>query len=389
MRYLRHSFFIACAFALGVSGARSAGVAILKQQSYHRDSSAVAVVYSRIFDSRGPYLRIASGSRNIDILRSNLVARMEVPDSIPAAIDEEKDLSPLRRTLTDLKSFTARYPRSAPLLEKTIASLSTHISRFEMGEIRFEGAWTSKEELDNIQQTRTREAHARELVEVEKRIFESSQRDKGLVLHDGKWMTKRESELHPPESFTELSECIAPLWNGELQGAKFAITNLNNLAAVQTGAPKVRTERLASVVRNLYLAESRMTQRIIASSSDKVQAAVQDENARKWLKPNGFGTVHKDAAKEARERAANIRKRSADELTSCRQELLNQLQETEIVTRDFEKLREFRVVLILCSAVRIVASRHFTEAEFKTSFPEESLASIRNEIRANESTASP
>ena len=355
------SFAILSAFALGVSGAKSAGVAALKEQTYHRDLTAKAVVYTRIIDSHGPFLRLVSGSKNVDILRSNLVGQVEVADGIPDSIMEEEDIAPLREKLTVLRQFSTRYPRSAGLLVQQTTALSFHINRFEVGQIRFEGAWISRSEHAEILAFRKQADEARELAEIERRAFDGIQRDKGLQLHEGKWMTRREIEQLPPALRTALSDAIEPLWNGDLDAARFAVKNLGDLAAQQTGAPKVRTERLQSVVRNLFLAESRLTRRIIASNRDGYEASREDKNAKDWLKPNGFGTVTEDAAKESREKAREIRQRSEDALKQRRQELLDQLGETEVVAADFQKLREQRVAMILYGTVRSVSYRNFPD----------------------------
>ena len=370
-----HPLALLCVFAAGLCGARAAGVAVIKEQYFHRDSSARAVVYSRIIDSRGPYLRIISGGANVDILRSNLIARIEMPDAVPASIMAEEDIAPLRETLTDVKKFTARYPRSKPVLSQQAGALASYISRFDAGDVRFEGAWVSRKEFANIQESRQREAAASNLTEVEKRVFEATQRDQGLVLHDGKWVTRREAGDRAAESPTELSDSIEPLWNGDLDGARFAVKNLADLASRQTGATKVRTQRLMNAVRNLFLAESRLTQRLIARAGEFTEAAVHDKNAEKWLVPNGFGTIHREASRDSRRKATEIRQRSADDLALHQRELLEQLREVEILASDFQKLRENRVVMILNSATRAMAGRHFPDGEFKPSAPNRSLGS--------------
>lgn len=369
-----HPFAFLCAFAVGMCGARAAGVAVIKEQTFHRDSSARAVVYSQILDSRGPYLRIISGGANVDILRSNLIARLEMPDGIPATIMVEEDIAPLREILADVRRFTARYPRSVPVLKQQAGALASYVSRFDAGDVRLDGAWISRNEFAGIQEARRRESEAAELTEVEKRVFEATQRDKGLVLHDGKWMTKRQAGAQAPESPTELSDSIEPLWNGDLAGARFAVKNLADLASHQTGAPKVRTERLLAAVRHLFLAETRLTDRIIARAADTKEAAIHDQNAKKWLVPNAFGNISEEAARESREKARLVRRRSVDEIAACKRELLEQLREMDVVAGDFQKLREHRVMLILGAAARTVGGRHFTAAEYKPSMPEPSLA---------------
>ena len=367
MRLSSHPTLIACVLAVGVCDARSAGVAVLKDQVYHRDVSGTAVAYSRIIDSGGPYLRLVSGKTNVDIQRSKMVACVEVAEGISTTITQEEDIAPIRGILGALEQFTARYPQSLALLKPQITALTTHVGRFDEGKVRFEGHWMSQAEFADILKSRKREYEASERVEVEKRVFDGYQRDKGLVLHDSKWMTPQEVEKHPPEAPTELSESITPLWNGDLEGARSALSFLSHLAAKQTGAPKVRTERLISAIKNLFIAESRLNQRILASTREAYDASIQDKNANQWLKPNGFGTVHYDVHQDSREKAAEIRQRSADGLAQCKRELRAQLVETEIVASDFFKLREKRVSMILSAAVSAVSSRNFTEAEFQPS----------------------
>jgi hypothetical protein len=129
-----------------------------------------------------------------------------------------------------------------------------------------------------------------------------------------------------------------------------------------------------NAVRNFFLAENRLTQRIIARAANTKEAAIHDENAKKWLIPNGFGNISEEAARESREKAREVRQRSADEIAACKRELLEQLREIEVVTTDFNKLGEHRVAMILNAAAHAVGGRHFTDAEYKPSMPDPSLA---------------
>ncbi len=365
MRLTAHLPAIASALAMCVCEARAAGVAVLKEQFYHRDSTARAVAFTRIIDSHGPYLRIVSGKMNVDIQRSKLAEFIELPDRIPPSIMVESDISSLRQILADMRKFISRYHRSGKLLESHASALAAHVARFDEGQIRFEGLWLSRDSLAGMLETRSRAAKAENLEEVEERVFAAAQRDKGLLMHDGRWMTRDQIENLAPGSPTRRSEAIEPLANADFDGAGFAVKNLTTLAAGQTGAAKVQTQRLLSSIRNLFLAESRVTNQQITSSADTYAAAIHDKNAAQWLKPNAFGTVYPEMAVESRLKAMKIRKKSADELARRRQELLDQLLDAGIVAADFRKLREERVVLILENAVRAVGSRHFTDAEFR------------------------
>jgi hypothetical protein len=339
------------AFLLGMGGAQALGVAALKEQPFHRDSAARAVVYSRILDSRGPHLRLVGSRRNVEVLRSQLVARIELPDAMPDTLLDEHDIAPFRELLVQLGDFTARYSRSAPLLEPYCASLRNHISRFDSGHVRFEGNWIARSEFESIRDEHKRGQQAKHRLEVELLAAGASQGDP-------------DAETRSPESPTGLSEAVAPLWHGDREGARLAVRNLAGLAALQSGAAKVRTERLLSAVRNLFTAEARVTQRIIASAAENRAAAGYERNATEWLKPNVFGSVRLEEARDSSRKAAEIRQNSANEIAACKQELLEQLREVETVSGDFLKLGEQRVATILKTAANAVGGRHFTASEF-------------------------
>jgi hypothetical protein len=329
--------------------AQALGVAAVKEQPFHRDSTARVIVYSRILDSRGPHLRLVGSQRNLEILRSNLADRIELPEVMPDNLLEERDIAPFRQLLEDVRKFAARYTRGAPLLEPYRQSLGNHISRFDSGSVRFEGAWISKSEFESILEERRRLLREKHLMEIEAL---ASRRDR-----------EPDAGAQTAASTAGLGEAVEPLWNGGREGAGFAVENLTRLASQQTGASKVRTERLLSAVRNLYLAEARVTQRIIASAAETRAAAVHERNAKEWLTPNGLGTVHPEQARDAREKAMEIRRNSASGIAACKQELQEQIQEIETVARDFHKLGETRVAAILRNAANIVGGRHITAAE--------------------------
>jgi hypothetical protein len=278
---------------------------------------------------------------------------------------EEKDVRSLRESLAEMRGFLARYPQSAPWLADRSAAIAAHLNRFDAGEVRFEGAWMSKNTLADIFENRRQQEENHELMEVEKRVFAAAQQDNGLLLWNGRWMTPQEVQQLPPGSPTELSESIEPLRNGDLGGAEFAVKNLSSLASQQIGAPKVRTERLLTIVRNLFLAETHLSNQIITSTADAHAAAIQEKNAADWRKPNAFGTVTQDAARDSSRKAAQIRQHSSDELASRKQELLDQIREAQVVVGDFKKLGEQRVAVILGEAARAVESRHFTDSEIR------------------------
>lgn len=378
----RVSAGMAClaALAMGVAGARAAGVAIIKEWDFHRDSTARPVVYLRIIDSDGPYLRLVTRKGNIDIHRSKLANYVEVPDSIPAHIMEENDISSLRIQLAAIKRFSIRYPLSAGLLEPLFTALAGHIARFDAGHVRFEGSWMARNELDSLLTIRRHEARLARKREIEHVILSEAQEERGLVMRNGEWVSEAELRQRPPSARTELSDTLWPLLNPNIEGSRMALSNLAFLASGQTGTAKVRTERLHAVIRNLFLAEFRLSRQIIAHTAAMAGAATHERHAVEALKPNAFGTVRSDMARESRAKAEEIKSRASQELDACRAELLNQLREADVVSNDLYQLCEHRAALILGETVRTVASRNFPSGEFKSTVPDETLSAIRAEM---------
>lgn len=362
---------------------RGQGVAILKEQVFHQDSTAAALVFTEIIDSHGPFLRIVNGHSGMNVLRSKMVDRIEVPREIPPLIEKEEDIAPLRKAVAELGIFCKRYPNSQPLLEATISVLEAHIGRFDDGLVRFERAWIARERKAAIVGQRKVEFEAERRREIERIIHEAAQRDKGLILFDGKWMTEDERKAIPPMSPTQLSECIAPLFSGDLAGAEFSVGNLESLAAKQTGVPKVRTQRLAALVKNLFRAETRYVNQRIAGNAQAQRAAMLGRNSEEWLRPNFFGTVNRDAAAESRKESADLQREWDEGMESRRGELLEQLREADRLVEDFHRLKEFRVVVILDRAARTVAARHFSEKEFKPAVSKEILDDIHAALRVS------
>lgn len=351
---------------MGTAGvAAGAGIAVFKEQPYHRDSTATAVAYSRVIDSPGPYLRFVAGGRNVDVLRSKLAAYIELPDGVPANITGDEDITPVREALGSLKDFAGRYTKSAPLLAPRIEGLAAHVAQYDAGKLRYQGVWMEPSEFGRVQEKRREEAEALERKEIEDLAFEAAQREKGLVPHQGKWIPKEETKNSPQPGDSDLASALTPLQSGDLRGARFAIYNLSVLEAGRKGAEKVRTERLRLAVRNLFLAEFRISEQILAGTVAAHEAAVHEKNARNWLKPNAFGKINREAARDSRRKAAEVLQLAGKRLDVRKNELREQLRETETVIADFEKLGETGVVLRLREAVRVIQTRNFTPGEIQ------------------------
>ena len=178
-------------FTLFPSLVFGAGLAAIKEQSFHQDAGANIVVYSELKES-GPSVKIETTNRTFTIERQKLAGKIEVISTLPANITSDTELEPVRKTAKEYRDFTTRFPKSAPLLSQHITALDTCIKEFEGGKARYNSEWMPKEQVlaakQKEEQSRNEEVAAIKRKYEEKRAFEESQKAKGLAKYDGKWL---------------------------------------------------------------------------------------------------------------------------------------------------------------------------------------------------------
>jgi len=181
--------------------AGAAGVAVVKEQAFHRDEAATPFVYLEKVDSGAPLIKFKTGASEAIVERSKLAGCVEVPSSIPPNIRNETEVTPLRQTLQQMTAFTTRFPKSEPLLKANIDVYTRHVKEFDDGKIRHNGAWITKDEFARVQKELEEKAAQikKEDAEItasndrrrrERDQFESAQREKGLDEFEGSWLPK-------------------------------------------------------------------------------------------------------------------------------------------------------------------------------------------------------
>jgi hypothetical protein len=168
-----------------------AGLAAIKEQTFHQDAGANVVAYSSLKND-GLSVKITSGSKAFTIEPKKLAGNIEVLPTLPAEIIADADLQPVRKAAKEYREFTARFPKSAPILANHISSLDNCIKEFEGGNARFNGKWMPKGEAlatkQKDEQTRQSDRDATNQKLKEKMAFEEGQKAKGLAKYDGKWL---------------------------------------------------------------------------------------------------------------------------------------------------------------------------------------------------------
>jgi S1-C subfamily serine protease len=190
-----------------IASVNGAGIAAFKEQSFHSDSSANTVAYKNLVLNDAPLINIDLGGKKITVDKSKLVAKIEIPEQIPQNIINESDMIDIRRSLVEMKEFSTRFPKSAPMLRGWIDSLTSLVTNFDNNQVRLSGNWISRDkyiiivkndaEKAKIEKERLRkiewalkEESRKEIAD--KNAFVARQRSKGLELYGESWLPKDE-----------------------------------------------------------------------------------------------------------------------------------------------------------------------------------------------------
>lgn len=188
----------------------------------------------------------------------------------------------------------------------------------------------------------------------------------------------------PHSDASELSKEISPLLKPTLTGARDAVRNLGRYAATQSGNEKVRTQRLAGGIKNLFTAEFKFNQAVEAAEKAETEAVRLERNAEDWMTPNGFGKVNRVAAREALVKAKELREGAVTELGLSTTHLHDNLREYDVVMRDFYELGEVEIVIILADAAQAVIARRLPDQGYESAFPKQAVAKLREFMQMRE-----
>lgn len=181
-----------------------------------------------------------------------------------------------------------------------------------------------------------------------------------------------------PES--ELASGISPISQPDIMGAKAALKNLERLAESQKGVEKVRTQRLATVIKNLFTVDYRVSKQLEEQKKAEMEALKMEKSADTWEIPNAFGKTNPVAARDLRYKAGEVREKEAQLVATRQRELLVQLKEAESTIHDFHKSEDFGIVILLGDSVRAINERSMPKNAFNPTFSESALAGLREFI---------
>lgn len=196
---------IAClALLVGLhTTATAAGVAVFKDQPYHKDAHAEPIIYTSILPSAPIQMRFMVGSKEVAYDRSKIVGWVEVPE-LPTSLSPAQ-VEAVKKVLAEIQAFSARYAKTSEILAPYINQYTQVVQRLENGDARSGGRWITKTELASMQAAET--ARREEMERKEKALAEqmkirrqeeeayaAAQRAKGLEQYGKEWLPKAEAE---------------------------------------------------------------------------------------------------------------------------------------------------------------------------------------------------
>jgi S1-C subfamily serine protease len=175
----------------------------------------------------------------------------------------------------------------------------------------------------------------------------------------------------------DLAAEISPISKPNLTGAKAALKNLEILAESQIGSDKVRTQRLAAAIKNLFTAEYQVSLQLEEQKKAEIKAAELEKSADNWEIPNAFGKTNEVAARDLRHKAGELREKEAQLVAQKQRDLLVQLKESDSILHYFHKSEDFGVVILLADSVKSINDRSMPKNAFTSTFSESVVAGLR------------
>lgn len=131
------------AVTLTCANVHAKGVAAIKAQSYHADSSASVFVFESVESNSAIITFDIKGQKPYSITKSDKLAYVEVIGSI-GDITDESEISPYRNSIKECEVFASKYTKSQPLLTPYIEMISGVVGKYESGMVKKDGEWIEK-----------------------------------------------------------------------------------------------------------------------------------------------------------------------------------------------------------------------------------------------------
>ena len=175
---------------------------------------------------------------------------------------------------------------------------------------------------------------------------------------------------------SDLSKALSPLVKPDISSAKLVLSNLQQLAESKSGAEKVATLQVASVIKNAFTADFAVATKTKDLEKAEAEAIRQEKIAADWMTPNAFGRVNELASRASLVKADEIRKKAMADLIDAREKLILQLRDADATILIYHKKNDLNVVALLATTMLIINERSLPEDAYRPAFTRAQIAAL-------------
>jgi len=132
-----------------VSGQAQPGILIWKEQPFHRDSTATAVLYSKS-QLLGPVTQFYVNGQPKSFTDGQFYRNIDFLDTAMVKFTEEAEYNLLKRSYQELAAFTNQYPKALPLLAERLGRMEAIIRGFDDGKVFYNSKWMARVEYEKL-----------------------------------------------------------------------------------------------------------------------------------------------------------------------------------------------------------------------------------------------
>ncbi len=140
---------LAIMLAAIISGHAQSGIVIWKEQSFHRDSTATAAIYSRS-KLLGPVTQFYINGQAKSFNESQFYRNIDFLNTAMVKFTEEAEYNSLKRSYQELLAFSNQYPKATPLLTERLQRMEAIIKGFDEGKVFYDGKWMARGEYEKL-----------------------------------------------------------------------------------------------------------------------------------------------------------------------------------------------------------------------------------------------
>ena len=336
-----------------------AGIVAWKDQSFHEDSMAKIVTYSR---------RKLSGNEGVfnvngkDIyLPASLYWCIDIPNSLPQELSDSTQYEMLLQQKYEMGVFLKRFPKSSAILDPWLKQLQEYQDNYDSGKYFVDGVWMEKAVYEQQQAELREKRKQRRLKEEQKR----RETDDHSVATGSDSVEKEEKSRIPYEDGS-----LKEIRGGSFEGAMTVVKRLEQNKQSMDSAGQNQAQQLILSIKRLFTAQSAYKNALKQQTGAKAKAEQYERQAEDDMRPSPLtGEPNSYMANNARKKARQVILNAEHALSNGKKELLQALKQSDTLASSLYKdIPQDSENLAL--AVMAIAESHDGEINFRSRFEE-------------------